>query len=92
MAREIVAGLECACGAVRDVFAPRGAIRERDALCACGAPMQPRLAHRIDSAWGRRALSRSGVPPWDILEAHGSAGRVAYELRRDMESVLDGVR
>jgi adenylyltransferase/sulfurtransferase len=92
---EIVTAFACLrCGAVQEVFRPRGSIPERTVVCPrCGEIRRVVSTEQVDGSepFLDRTLARVGIPPYDIVVGRRGSTRVAFELAGDAPAVLGGV-
>lgn len=90
--REIALGLKCPAGhAVRDIFAPRFKLRDRDLACpTCGEECTLTTTHVIDnrSPHLESALAKWGLPPGHVVRAVSGRQSLYYELTGDIETLL----
>jgi molybdopterin/thiamine biosynthesis adenylyltransferase len=85
--RELVVSVECPrCTWQTEVLRPRVKVKSAEANCPnCQQPARPQFASSVDesSPLASLALSRVGIPPYDIVRVDGAAGSGFFLLAAD---------
>jgi adenylyltransferase/sulfurtransferase len=85
--RELAVALDCPrCGWRADVMRPRSQVNASEGLCPnCQEAARPDFASGVDqeSPLAAQALSRLGIPPYDIVRIDGSSGSGFFLLAAD---------